>query len=102
MALDEETERCCLDYLIKNQSLLQPHHHNWRPIEEMRNLGVFKLLFNLITNYPDWNDWERSGAKFDTLKLLLDLLRLSTVSPKVLLDACETMTIRSSPIQGIG
>uniref|UniRef100_A0A183CJT1 LisH domain-containing protein n=1 Tax=Globodera pallida TaxID=36090 RepID=A0A183CJT1_GLOPA len=102
MSLDDETERCCVDYLIKSQCMLQPHHHNWRPIEEMRNLGVFKLLFNLITNYPNWNSWERSTNKFESLKLLLELFRLATVSPKVQLDSCETMKIRSSPIQGIG
>ncbi|KAL3124701.1 hypothetical protein niasHT_001538 [Heterodera trifolii] len=101
LSLDDETERCCIEYLIKSQCMLQPHHHNWRPIEEMRNLGVFKLLFNLITNYPNWNSWERSANKFETLKLLLELFRLATVSPKVQLDSCETMKIRSSPIQGI-
>lgn len=100
--MDEETERGCIDYLIKNQCMLQQHHHNWRPIEEMRNLGVFRLFINLVTNYPTWHIWERSGNKYETLKLLLEVLRMATVSPKVQLDACETMKIRESPVQGIG
>lgn len=102
MALGEETERSCEEYLVRNQCMLQPHHHNWRPIEEMRNLGVFKLFSNLVTNYPEWADWERSGSKYETLKLLLEVLRLATVSPKVQLDLCETQMIRTSPIQGLG
>jgi len=101
MALNEETERGCVDYLIRTQCMLQMHHHSWKPIEEMRNLGIFRLLFTIISNYPDWCHWERQG-KADTLKLAIEVLRLATVSPKVQLDACETIVIRQAPVQGLG
>lgn len=101
MALNEETERGCVDYLIRTQYMLQMHHHSWKPIEEMRNLGIFRLLFTIISNYPDWCHWERQG-KADTLKLAIEVLRLATVSPKVQLDACETIVIRQAPVQGLG
>ncbi|CAK5055541.1 unnamed protein product [Meloidogyne enterolobii] len=101
MALDEETEKGCIEYLLRTQCMLQPHHHNWKPVEDMRVLGVFRLLFTLISKYPDWCHWERQG-KADTLKLVLEVLRLATVSPKVQLDSCETMMIRHTPMQGLG
>ncbi|KAL7074468.1 hypothetical protein ACQ4LE_006871 [Meloidogyne hapla] len=101
MALDEETEKGCIEYLLRTQCMLQPHHHNWKPVEDMRVLGVFRLLFTLISKYPDWCHWERQG-KADTLKLVLEVLRLATVSPKVQLDSCETMMIRQTPMQGLG
>lgn len=101
MALDEETEKGCIEYLLSTQCMLHPHQHNWKPVEDMRVLGVFRLLFNLISKYPDWCHWERQG-KADTLKLVLEVLRLATVSPKVQLDSCETMMIRQTPMQGLG
>lgn len=96
--MDAESERDCINYLIYSQWLCMMHHHNWHPIDEMRNLGVFKLLFLLLSNSPDWNH----SGKPDTLKLVLELFRLTSVSPKVQLDLCETILIRKVPTQGIG
>jgi hypothetical protein len=100
MSMDDETERNCLEYLIQSQCMLQANNQNWKPIEEMRNLGIFQMLFRIINNYPDWLDYERQG-RAETLKLALDVLRLSTVSPKVMLDACDTLIIKKTPTQGL-
>jgi hypothetical protein len=101
MKFDDETERGCLDSLIKTHCLLRQHNQNWKPIEDMRTLGIFDFIFRMATQYPDWLHWERQG-KAETLKLGLEVLRLATVSPKVQLDACQTMVVRETPVQGMG
>lgn len=95
--MDAESERECINYLIQSQYLLMIHHQNWHPIDDMRNLGVFRLMLVLLSN----SDWNHSG-KSDTVRLVLELFRLASVSPKVQLDLCETIHIRKVPIQGIG
>uniref|UniRef100_A0A915E2L8 Uncharacterized protein n=1 Tax=Ditylenchus dipsaci TaxID=166011 RepID=A0A915E2L8_9BILA len=83
----------CLELsLLESQCLLLPHHHNWRPIDEMRNLGVFRLMLVLLSK----------RRKTESVKLVLEVLHLATVSPKIQLDMCETMVIKNAPTQGIG
>lgn len=97
MTLDLDTEMECINYLIQTQSLLTTHHSQWRPIEDMRSLGVFRLVLILLSYIPDWNH----NAKLDTMKLILELIRVATVSPKIQLDFCETIMVKKSPVQGI-
>src|SRR5689334_2886657 len=85
MILNEQTVKECVHYLIQTQCLFQPHHQTWKPIEDMRNLGLFHHLIRMVSFYPDWCHWERQG-KPEALKAALDLLRLATVSPKIQLD----------------
>ncbi|KAI1711494.1 DDB1- and CUL4-associated factor 1 [Ditylenchus destructor] len=92
MCLDAVSERECITYLIQTQCLLMSHHHNWRPIDDMRKLGVFRLLLVLLSK----------SRKPDSVRLVLEVLHLATVSPKVQLDMCETVQVKNAPTQGIG
>jgi len=98
ISLDAEAESECIAFLLNSQCLLQPHHQHWRPIEQLRDLGVFRVLIVLMNTCSEWHSTGRS----EVLKMVLDLLHLATVSPKVQLDMCESISIRGVSVQGIG
>ena len=98
ISLEPEVERECVDYLIQTYHFFYPNHQNWAPMEQLRNLDLVRHLLHLVSQCTDWH----SGIRVEVLKLILDLLHVMTVSPKVQLDLCETITIRGTPVQGVG
>ena len=117
MLLDDETLKVYANYIVQSQCLMQSQHSNWLPVERFRMLGIIKFLLQILTNFPEWvslliivnkfayifkNLWDKSG-KNELLKLVLDLLNLLSISPKIQLDFCDTITIKQvSPSYGIG
>lgn len=86
MHMDDDTVREAVNMLLHAQTFSS----NWRPIEEIRRLGIVELLLHIVANYPDW----AHNGRYEPVKLILEVLWLATTSPKVQLDMC-TIPVKS-------
>lgn len=65
MHLDDENLKTCVWILLHTLGL----HSSWRPVEELKRLGVIRALYFLVGTANSWN----GGSKIEILKMSLDV-----------------------------
>uniref|UniRef100_A0A914WY80 Uncharacterized protein n=1 Tax=Plectus sambesii TaxID=2011161 RepID=A0A914WY80_9BILA len=76
-----------------------PMHAVWKPVEELRRLGVIRTLLFIIGESNDWN----LNQKTELVRNTLEVLWVCSVIPRVQLDLCGIIKMRNgSTVEGIG
>lgn len=65
MHLDDENLKTCVWILLHTLGL----HSSWRPVEELKRLGVIRTMYFLVGIANSWN----GGSKIEILKMSLDV-----------------------------
>lgn len=65
MHLDDENLKTCVWILLHTLGL----HSSWRPVEELKRLGVVRAMYFLVGTANSWN----GGSKIEILKIALDV-----------------------------
>lgn len=97
LVLEPETEPKALELLLNSL----PYHPSWLPTNAFRKLGFINLFIRILC-VQTRPDYQNVPLKLDSIKLMLNVLRVATVSPGVISDLCETVTIKDSDETGIG
>uniref|UniRef100_A0AAF5PHW2 LisH domain-containing protein n=1 Tax=Wuchereria bancrofti TaxID=6293 RepID=A0AAF5PHW2_WUCBA len=95
MHLDDENLKTCVWILLHTLSL----HSSWRPVDELKRLGVIRTMYFLIGTANSWN----GGSKVEILKMSLDVLWMCSAVPRIQMDICEsTLKIRDQNVESLG
>ncbi|KHN79146.1 Protein VPRBP [Toxocara canis] len=81
--LDDEPLKECVWLLLHTLSM----HTTWRPVEEMRRLGVIRTLFFILGEAHSWN----SNVKNDIVKSSLEVLWMCSTVAQVQMDMCDSL-----------
>uniref|UniRef100_A0A915PMW3 LisH domain-containing protein n=1 Tax=Setaria digitata TaxID=48799 RepID=A0A915PMW3_9BILA len=95
MHLDDENLKTCVWILLHTLGL----HSSWRPVEELKRLGVIRTMHFLVGAANSWN----GGSKIEILKMSLDVLWMCSAVPRIQMDICEsTLKIREQNVEAVG
>ncbi|CAG9538905.1 unnamed protein product, partial [Cercopithifilaria johnstoni] len=95
MHLDDENLKTCVWILLHTLGL----HSSWRPVEELKRLGVIRTMYYLVGTANSWN----GGSKIEILKMSLDVLWMCSAVPRIQMDICEsTLKIREQNVESVG
>ncbi|KAL3982548.1 hypothetical protein ACH3XW_47600 [Acanthocheilonema viteae] len=95
MHLDDENLKTCVWILLHTLGL----HSSWRPVEELKRLGVIRTMYFLVGTANSWN----GGSKIEILKMSLDVLWMCSAVPRIQMDICEsTLKIREQNAETVG
>lgn len=97
--LESETEPKALEVLLDTL----PFVSNWHPANALRNLGFINFFLRIIGIQTKAHyQYHVVYIKMESIKLILNTLRLATVSPGVINDMCEKINLKDSNATGIG
>ncbi|EFO23215.2 hypothetical protein LOAG_05271 [Loa loa] len=95
MHLDDENLKNCIWILLHTLGL----HSSWRPVDELKRLGVIRTMYFLVGTANSWN----GGSKIEILKMSLDVLWMCSAVPRIQMDICEsTLKIREQNVESVG
>lgn len=95
--LEPESEPKALETLLNTL----PFDVSWYPTNALRNLGFINFFIRILGIRTECQ-FHMPSLRLDSIKLILNILRLATVSPGVINDLCTLVKIKKSSESGIG
>lgn len=93
----EESEPKALELLLNTL----PFIGSWYPANALHNLGFINFIIRIIGTRPE-SFYSDIKIKPEAIKMLLNTLRLATLSPGIINDLCENVSVMNSNETGIG